>query len=215
MLLGNISVASFLSRIVILIISLSFHEFAHAWMAYRFGDDTAKREGRLTLNPAHHLDLMGSLMFLFSGFGWARPVPVNAYAVLRRSSAGLMFVSLAGPLSNFLLAIIAAIPLRMGILPNMQGGGLFPTPLQFVSEFLIINLGLMLFNLIPIAPLDGESIAEYFFPPSWVKVLDAIRPYGPIVLLVILFVLPTLGFDLLSWVISPVISRLYFLLIGV
>lgn len=212
----NLNPATIFTRLLTLVIALSVHEFAHAWSANALGDDTPRQNGRLTLNPAVHLDLMGSLMVLFAGFGWARPVPVNAYALQRRSPAALMWVSLAGPMSNLLLAVLAAIPLRFGLVPySFNSGGLFPTPFAFLVEFILINLSLMLFNLIPIAPLDGEKIAEYFFPPSWARFLDTIRPYGPLILLSVLFILPIVGIDLLRWVLRPVLSVLFNLLLGV
>lgn len=110
-----------ISRIFILIIALTVHEFAHAWSATLFGDETPRQYGRLTLNPLSHLDIMGSLMLLIAGFGWAKPVPVNPYVLNRRSPSALMWVSLAGPMSNFLLAGLAAIPLRFGWISFYSG----------------------------------------------------------------------------------------------
>lgn len=212
----DLSVPTILSRILILIIAFTVHEFAHAFTANAFGDDTPRANGRLTLNPASHLDLMGSLMLIVVGFGWARPVPVNPYALQRRSPSALMWVSLAGPFSNLLLAILAAIPLRMGLLSfYAPSTGMFPSAANFLFEFIIINLSLMLFNLIPIAPLDGEKIIEFFMPASWLRTFDTIRPYGPLILLTIIFVGPMIGIDLLGWVITPVLSNLLRLLIGV
>lgn len=205
----GLDIPTLLSRIIILIVSLSTHEFAHAWTANAFGDDTPRMNGRLTLNPAAHLDMMGSLMLLIVGFGWARPVPINPYALQRRSSAAVMWVSLAGPASNLMLAILAAIPLRMGLINPMTGSsGLLPSPYSFLLQFIFINLLLMVFNLIPLAPLDGEKIAGYFFPPSIARFFDTIRPYGPIILLAILFVGPMIGIDIFGWVIRPVVNTL-------
>ncbi len=205
----GLSAQTILSRIVILVTSLSVHEFAHAWSADSFGDDTPRLNGRLTLNPAAHLDLMGSLMLLFVGFGWARPVPVNPYALQRRSPAALMWVSLAGPFSNLLLALVASIPLRLGLVPiQLNPAGLLPTPYGFLREFIAINLLLMLFNLIPLAPLDGDKIVTYFFPPSLARFWGTIRPYGPIILLAIVFLGPMVGLDILGWVIRPVLITL-------
>jgi len=204
-----------LSLILTLLISFSVHEFSHAWMANLLGDPTAKDAGRLTLNPVAHLDLVGTLMLLAGGLGWAKPVPVNGYAVQRRTPAGLMLVSIAGPLSNLLLAILAAIPFRMGLVSIYNSSsGFLPTIDQFLDIFIMVNLGLMLFNLLPLAPLDGDKIADYVLPESWSRKLDAIRPYGPFVLIVIVMVLPMIGVDLLGWVIEPVRSTLFFLLTG-
>jgi Zn-dependent protease len=211
----NLDPATILSRILILIIAFTVHEFSHAFVANAYGDDTPRQNGRLSLNPAVHLDLMGSLMLLIAGFGWARPVPINPYVLRRRSPSALMWVSLAGPLSNLLLAIIGAIPLRMGLVPYSFVQGLFPSLYQFLLEFIIINLSLMLFNLIPVAPLDGEKIADYFFPASWQPTLDRIRPYGPMILLAIVFVLPMVGVDLLGMIMGPVLRNILRVLVGV
>ena len=211
--------ATLISRIIVLLTAFSVHEFAHAWTADRFGDDTPRIYGRLTLNPMAHLDLMGSLMLIVAGFGWAKPVPVNPYALRRRSESALMWVSLAGPLSNFLLAIFAAIPFRMGLLSIYDvyatTNGFLPSLPSFLAEFISINLLLMLFNLIPLAPLDGDKIADYFFPPSWRDFLTRIRPYGPMILLLIFIVPGYLGFDLLGNIIGPPLMFLFSLLVGI
>jgi Zn-dependent protease len=210
------ALSSLISRLVILITAFSVHEFAHAWTADQFGDDTPRANGRLTLNPLAHLDVMGSLMLIFVGFGWAKPVPVNPYALSRRSPSALMWVSLAGPLSNFLLAVIAAIPIRFGLVPQIypQSMTALPTVYSFLYEFISINLLLMIFNLIPLAPLDGDKIADYIFPPAWQRGLEKIRPYGPMIMLVLLFILPYLGLDIFGWLIWPPIQFLTNLLIG-
>ena len=200
----------------ILFTALPFHEFAHAWTADRFGDDTPRMNGRLTLNPLAHLDLMGSVMMLVAGFGWAKPVPVHPYALNRNSPAALMWVSLAGPMSNLLLAVLAALPLRFGLIPVAfpEENALLPTAYLFFVMFVQVNLVLMLFNLIPLAPLDGEKIADFVFPPAWQRGLDTIRPYGPVILLVLVLLLPRLGLDIIGWLIWPPIEFLAGLLIG-
>jgi Zn-dependent protease len=211
----NLTPATLISRIITLIIAFSVHEFSHAFTADYFGDDTPRQNGRLTLNPSAHLDLVGTLMLLVAGFGWAKPVPVNPYALRRRSSSAMMWVSLAGPLSNLLLAIIAAIPLRFGVFnPSPAESNLFPTPYAFLIQFMFINLALALFNLIPLAPLDGEKIAESLFPPPWVRFLDRIRPYSSLILLAIVFVGPAIGIDIVGWIIYPAISAISRLLLG-
>ena len=207
-----------IARIIVLLTAFSFHEFAHAWMADYFGDDTPRYHGRLTLNPMAHLDPLGSLMLVVAGYGWAKPVPVNPYALRQRSPAALMWVALAGPLSNFLLAILAAIPFRLGLIAIetafIGSSGLFPSLPQILLEFIIINLVLMLFNLIPLAPLDGEKIADYFFPPAWSDFLARIRPYGPMILMVLFIGGPYLGIDILGWIIRPALSLLFNALVG-
>lgn len=211
----NLSPATILSRIVILIIAFTFHEFSHAFVADHFGDDTPRRAGRLTLNPVVHLDLMGSLMLLVAGFGWAKPVPINPYALQRRSPSAVMWVSLMGPISNLFLAVIAAIPLRFGLVPyQLSANSLLPTPYEFLFDFIVINLSLMIFNLIPISPLDGKEVLEYFLPESWARRLDAIQPYGPIILLALVFLLPMLGINILSAIMTPALNFFLRLLVG-
>jgi Zn-dependent protease len=214
----DLTLPTLIARIFVLIVAFSVHEFAHAWSADMFGDETPRMNGRLTLNPLVHLDPMGSLMLLVVGFGWARPVPVNPYALSRRSSAALMLVSLAGPLSNLLMAVVAAIPFRLGLVSRFDTGEvpgqILPTPALLLMTFVFINLILMLFNLIPLAPLDGEKIAQYFFPPSWARFFDTIRPYGPLILLVLVFAGPALNLNILGWILGPPMQALLRLLVG-
>ncbi|MBP8857948.1 MAG: site-2 protease family protein [Anaerolineaceae bacterium] len=210
----GLGIPTLITRLITLVIAFSVHEFSHAWTANAFGDSTPKNAGRLTLNPLKHLDPMGTLVLIFAGFGWAKPVPVNPYALERRSSSALMWVSLAGPLSNFVLAILASIPLRLNWVPYNSSSALLPSPYMFLVEFISINLLLMVFNLIPLAPLDGDKIVEYFLPESWNRAFNRIRPYSAFILLVVVFVLPMLGFDLLGWIIRPVMQNLFNLLMG-
>lgn len=216
--LFNLDLPTLIARIVVLLTAFAVHEFAHAWTADRFGDPTPRMDGRLTLNPIVHLDPLGSLMLLLVGFGWAKPVQVNPYALQRRSPAAMMWVSLAGPLSNFLMAIVAAIPFRLGLVSIFAAfaspGKILPTPDKLLYEFILINLILMLFNLIPLAPLDGEKIADYFFPPSWSRFLDTIRPYGPLILLALVFLGPAIGINVLGWILGPPMQALMRLLVG-
>jgi Zn-dependent protease len=211
----NLDIPLLISRILILVIAITVHEFAHAWVADYFGDPTPRINGRVTLNPLAHLDPLGSLLILTVGFGWGKPVPINPYNLQRRSPAAGMWVSLAGPLSNFILAILAAIPLRLGLSPDFGYiSKILPTPANFLVLFIVINLWLMLFNLIPIAPLDGEAVAGFFWPPSWARVLQQISRYGPIIFVLIAWILPMFGFSPLSWLISPVETNLFNLLLG-
>ena len=212
----SLSPSTLISHLVVLIVAFTIHEFSHAWTANYFGDTTPEANGRLTLNPLAHLDPIGSLLLLVAGFGWAKPVPVNPYALQKRSPSALMWVSLAGPMSNLLMAIVGAIPFRLGMYSVYDaqmalftaGSHFLPTLPQLLYTFIQINLVLMLFNLIPLAPLDGEKIAEYFFPPSWLGVLDRIRPYGPVILLLVVF------FGLVGYIIAPPLRLLMSLLVG-
>ena len=189
----GLTLPSLITRIVTLVIAFTVHEFAHAWSADQLGDDTPRLNGRLTLNPLAHLDPLGSLMLVVSGFGWAKPVPINPYALRRRTPAGTMLVSIAGPFSNLLMAILAALPFRAGWLDLLATGGrILPSASDFLVQFIFINLILFFFNLIPLAPLDGEKVAEYLLPPRGQDILYRFRPYGPFILIGLLF-LGTLG----------------------
>jgi Zn-dependent protease len=158
---------------------------------------------------------MGTIMLLVAGFGWAKPVPVNPYAVRRKTRAGMMLVSLAGPTANLLLALLAAIPLRFGwVLPQPTTSAFLPSLSNFLLNFLMINLVLFLFNLLPLAPLDGEKVLTFFLPDHWVDFFDRIRPYSPMILLAIIFLLPMLGFDILNILIWRPMTQLARFLIG-
>ena len=211
----NLSPATLIARVITLIIAFTIHEFSHAWVATRFGDNTPEQAGRLSLNPLRHLDPMGSLMLLLAGFGWAKPVPINPYTIRRNNSAGVMLVSVAGPLSNLLLAILAAIPLRLGLFPTtLQATSFLPTPGYFLVEFIYTNVALFLFNMIPLAPLDGEKVLEYLLPRSWQGTFQTIRQYGPYILLALVIVGPRVGFDLIGIVVRKPLMAIVRFLIG-
>ena len=212
------SVPELITYAIILLTAFPVHEFAHAWTADHFGVTTPRAHGRLTLNPLAHLDPIGSLLMIVAGFGWAKPVPVNPYVLSRRSPAAPMLVSLAGPMSNLLMAILASAPFRLGLVSTggirFVAGEILPNIPLFLYLFISVNLWLMLFNLLPLFPLDGEKVLDYFLPPSWARVLENIRPYGPMILMVIIFVLPLVGIDVIGRVIQPVLGFLTRLLIG-
>jgi Zn-dependent protease len=208
---------------IVLVIAFSVHEFAHAWTANYFGDDTPRLNGRLTLNPLAHLDPIGTLMLFIAGFGWAKPVPVSFYALERRSPAAPMWVALAGPLSNFLMALVAAIPFRLGLIKIRYVAGNFYYSSNYLSSFeerillifLMTNILLMIFNLLPIFPLDGEKVATYAFPPYMARVLDTIRPYGPMVLLALILLGNFAGINLLGTLLDPPRTALLRALLGI
>lgn len=204
---------------IILLTAFPIHEFAHAWTANYFGDNTPRANGRLTLNPLAHLDPIGSILMIVAGFGWAKPVPVNPYILMRRSSAAPMLVSLAGPMSNFLMAILAAIAFRTGLVSiqgiNQASSSILPSLAWFLFLFILVNLWLMLFNLLPLFPLDGEKVLTFFLPKPAARFFESIRPYGTMILMVIIFVLPMVGIDVIGGVIRPALGFLTLLLIGV
>ena len=170
--------------LLVLILSLSFHEAAHAWSADRLGDPTARMLGRLTMNPIAHVDLVGTIIFplvaVFSGLpliGWAKPVPVNP-ANLRAPRRDFAVVAAAGPASNMLLAT-AGILLLWVITPEEVTGA---RHLAFLKSFVEMNAFLAFFNLLPVPPLDGGNILAGVVPENTARVLDRIRPFGILVL---------------------------------
>ena len=184
-----------------LIFALTFHEFGHAYTAHLCGDDTAKAAGRMTLNPLVHLDLFGSLMVLIVGFGYARPVPVNPNNYRVRNAD--FYIASAGPLMNLLLGIIAAF--LYGVLAQNSITILAGVPLLFLLKlFIIINFNLFLFNLIPIGPLDGNSVFPHFLPANLrIRFQHWNFRYGSYALigLVLLSILLP-GFSAFSWITS-------------
>jgi Zn-dependent protease len=210
----SLSVSGIISRVITLIIAFTAHEFSHAYVADRFGDDTPRLHGRLTLNPIKHLDVIGSLMLIIMGFGWAKPVPVNPTKLRQHSRSAFMWVSLAGPLSNLLMALLAVIPLRLKLFTLTTSDSFLPSPAEFLLTFILINILLLVFNLIPVAPLDGEKVLEFLLPQQWSNQYAKFKPYGPIVLLVLVFILPRFGVNLLGWIMNPIIYGLQSFILG-
>jgi Zn-dependent protease len=174
--------AAFVMLSVLLLYSVIFHELAHGWVAYKMGDPTAKLLGRLTLNPVKHLDLIGSLMLLIVGFGWAKPVPVNLENIpIDKRRKGIILVSAAGITANIICAFIALLLLQL----------LSPGPEDIMYKILnllaFINILLAAFNLIPIPPLDGSKIIMGFAPESVNRVISQIEPYGIFIVLGLLY----------------------------
>lgn len=173
-----------------LIIAITAHEFSHGLAAYFLGDDTAELAGRLTLNPLAHLDPIGSLMLLVVGFGWAKPVPINTNA-LRRGNFGRFLVSVAGIAANLILAIIFTIILKAIILQT----GLDATNylVKFLAFLIYINIALFIFNLFPIAPLDGYRIFESFAPMAFRRIAPFLEQWGFIILIALVFLTNIVG----------------------
>ncbi len=201
--MGNIDVGNLLIWFIVLLFSLSFHEAAHAWTSERFGDDTGRLQGRITMNPLAHIDPIGTVLFpiisFISGFpllGFAKPVETNPLRWRDKTKANIS-VSAAGPISNFILAagtlIVIKILISSSILiPNggyfnmvvpFPGQAAFMEPLaKFLSIMLVLNVSLGIFNLIPIPPLDGSHVLESLLPTQMAEAYSQIRPFGMILL---------------------------------
>ncbi|MFO7303408.1 MAG: site-2 protease family protein [Acidobacteriota bacterium] len=185
----DVSLPYVVSLFVVLIVSLSVHEAAHAWTADRLGDPTARMLGRLTLNPIPHIDPIGTLLFplvaMVSGFpliGWAKPVPVDVYR-LRSPRRDFALVAVAGPISNLLLAAVGVVLFRT----LDATGGLGPTLDSALFAFVFLNVFLAVFNMLPVPPLDGGNVLAGLVPESMARVIDSVRPYGIFVLYALLF----------------------------
>jgi len=182
----------FVIQLAVILFAISFHESAHAWSALQFGDTTAKDLGRISLNPLHHIDLFGSiilplLLYFTSGliFGYAKPTPVNLRNTTNPRLANL-WVSAAGPLSNFLLCIpgIAALWVLLRLNPSAAGAASVGQPLFAVARaFVIVNFSLGLFNLIPIPPLDGSGVLASLLGPPAIRFFQALAPFGFLILI--------------------------------
>ena len=189
--------------------ALSFHEFAHAWMASKCGDNTAARMGRLTLNPMAHLDVMGSMMILFVGFGWAKPVPVDGRN-LENPRVDMMKVAAAGPLSNLLLAMLAGMVFRL-----LNGTDLLSESIYLlILYFTQINIALAVFNLIPVAPLDGSQIFSAYLMRKNPQLAWKIQSYGPQVLFGLILFGYITGFSILWLFMRPFVNFFMILFLG-
>lgn len=166
---------------ITLMVAFTFHELAHAYVAYRFGDPTAKKQGRLTLNPLQHLDPIGTLLIFIAGFGWARPVPVNRHFFKKPRLAGVL-VSVAGPLSNFVLASIGYI-IEYGLV--RAGFNITDNFYTFIYVFIQLNIVLFIFNLLPFPPLDGYRIIEDLVPNGVRAKMSQFESYGSLIFLIL------------------------------
>jgi Zn-dependent protease len=193
-------VVYFLATSVAILTGLVFHEFCHAWAAFQLGDDLAARQGRLTLNPLAHLDPLGTLMILILGFGWAKPTPFNPWRLRPGPDRGGAIVAFAGPASNFVVAVLAALPLRFGLVESSYGanieavirfGGTEDYVFLLLFFVLWINIILGLFNLVPVHPLDGFKVVAGLLPASVAEPFKKLAPWGPGILM-LLIVMPWL-----------------------
>jgi Zn-dependent protease len=213
---ANINLTEVLIVLVVLISSLSVHEAAHAFAADRLGDPTARHLGRLSLNPAVHIDLIGTILFPLIAFltnvpliGWAKPVPVNP-RFLKHPKRDFALIAAAGPASNLVMAAIGAAVLsaaRNAAGPGDIAGGAVTGPLvALFFTFAIVNVLLAVFNMIPVPPLDGGNVLIGLLPHSAAGVVERLRPYG----IIILYALMLTG--ILSTILGPVVSYLRYLL---
>jgi len=180
------SIMQSVANVILLVLSLTVHEFAHAWMAFRLGDDTAARAGRLTLNPIPHIDLFGTILLplMNAPIGWAKPVPTNVSRVRRgiKVSTAELLISGAGPVSNLILAMLCAV--IWGSLSRFAPAALESTGLPvFFNGLMWINAALCVFNLLPIPPLDGGHVAASLLPYRWRPHWDRFATFAPFVLI--------------------------------
>ena len=204
----------FLAGLIVFVVAITIHEFMHAFTAYRLGDPTAARLGRVTLNPVVHFDPLGFLMLIILlispiGFAWGRPVPVNP-GNFRNPKRGMMLVAAAGPLSNIVQATIFALVLRFaGDAINDWS----PFGQELIQQGIRINILLASFNLVPIPPLDGHKILTGLLPDFWYSILAPMEQYGFAILLGLLFLPSFLGLNLVGPMVLPV-AELIATLIG-
>jgi Zn-dependent protease len=205
---------------VVLLLAISAHEAAHAWMSWKFGDDTARLLGRVTLNPASHTDPIGTLLIPIIGFifgsygqsipliGWGKPTPVNPLRWRNKDLANVM-VSLAGIMANIAIASIGFLILKVILLqggPNVIPESIREPVILFLWYLLMMNVSLAVFNLLPFPPLDGSKVLETFLPPSMQPLMEILEQHGYIIMMILIYV----GFT--SAIISPVMQFVRYLL---
>jgi Zn-dependent protease len=226
MLLGSLDLllndpASFV-RLTVLVVfavvtALTVHEFSHALVAAGLGDNTARRLGRLSLNPIKHLDPAGAALFLVAGFGWAKPVPVDVHS-LARGNFGMALVAAAGPLSNLMLAFLVAVPIKLGLLgwggPSLgratyvMSGGLREGLSDIASIVILMNLLLAVFNFIPLAPLDGSRVLGGLLPGRLAARYARLERFGPLILMSLILLDYVFRLGILWSIIGPVVRGL-------
>jgi len=202
--LGLLSLESLIYRFPAIVLALTLHEYAHGRAAFAFGDPTAKNAGRLTLNPLRHLDIIGTLMLIMFGFGWAKPVPVNPYYFQGDRRKKVMYVSAAGPASNLLQALLVAVLLSLLVHLLPPGKNLFSSWfLNFLYYLIFINILLAVFNLLPVPPLDGSKILAGFLSERYGNIIYQMERYGFIILIIAMWL------GLFRVIISPIVEFIF------
>jgi Zn-dependent protease len=182
-----------------ILFGLTIHESAHAWVAWRLGDPTAKMLGRLTLNPLKHLDPIGTIALFLFRFGWAKPVPIDP-SYFRHPTRDFALAALAGPVANLLTAAVSGLLIRLLIIVGVTG-----FPILILTYFVLFNLILCFFNLIPIPPLDGSRLVYYFLPPDLAAKYARLERYGFMILIGIIMLGRLTGFSILWLYLAPLV----------
>lgn len=211
MLFGSGGLINVIVLFPMVLLAITIHEYSHAYMAYKMGDSTARDQGRLTLNPLSHIDIIGALMMLLTYFGWARPVPINPRNFLKYKK-GMILVSAAGPLSNLIVGFVSLFLFYL-VYKFVPAAWFGFRPLCIIFQtFAVLNVNFGLFNLLPVPPLDGFKIVSVVAPYRFREKLFMLEQYGFVILLLFLFILrPVLSY-LSNWVFSIYSSViLYFL----
>ncbi len=216
LLLQGMNLAQLIAISIAFVVAITVHEFCHAWVATQLGDTTARYQGRLTLDPRAHMDPLGTLMIYVAGFGWGKPVPVNPWGLRNGPKEGMALVSVAGPLSNLLMAAALSIPIRLGLIPfTLAGTSRFiPSLPAIITMTIYINVILAVFNMLPISPLDGFKVAVGFLPEPWSSQLARYEHRGPVILLGLIMIDYILPFSILGTIMGLPISLLLRLVVG-
>ncbi len=191
--LNNLDPATIIARVIVLLIAFTLHELAHALTADYLGDPTPRNMGRITLNPLKHLDPFGTILLIIAGFGWAKPVMTNPMNMRGNPRTSMAIVALAGPVSNIIMAVLAALVFRLGPFSttSFAPSGYLPSLSYVLFEFVWINLILAFFNLIPVPPLDGSRVLYAILPGEFAYRIRPFEQYGFIILMMVVFFVPS------------------------
>lgn len=197
-----------------LVLGIAFHEFSHALSASLLGDQTARKLGRVSLNPLVHLDPFGTLLLFLAGFGWGKPTPVNPYALRNGPRTGMAMVAAAGPISNLTFAVLLSVPIWLGIpthnpfafIVSTADWGFSDYFGLFLSAGVLLNVILAVFNLLPLAPLDGFKVAIGLLPVELARPIARLERYGILILMGLFFLGPYVGINFFGWVVLPLVE---------